>query len=341
MSDYITPGFQDMELSTQILIKEAVARGARVTVLDRADNFILLERGELREFVKQATRTSADTYAAVLVMENKQVAKFAMAAAGVRVPGGSLAAKREEALAAAAGFAGKAIVIKPRSTNFGDGVAILPAKRGGGEAEAAIDAAFALDSAVIVEEFIPGREYRFLVIGGETRAVLHRMPANVPGDGASSIRDLVEKKNMHPYRGEGYRSPLEKIALGEEELGCLSAQGLNPESVLADGSRAYLRRNSNISTGGDSIDFSDAMPEAYKRIAEKAAAACGARISGVDMIIDDLDEDPTAGGYAIIELNYNPALHIHDFPAEGKNRHVEGYVLDLLGLTADEKGGKK
>ena len=82
------------------------------------------------------------------------------------------------------------------------------------------------------------------------------------------------------------------------------------------------------------------MPEAYKRVAERAAAACGATISGVDMIVPDLG-DAEAGDYTVIELNYNPALHIHDFPAEGENRRVERFVLDLLGIMADDEGGER
>jgi glutamate--cysteine ligase len=341
MKEFITPGYEDMELSTQLLIKEALARGIGVKVLDRSDNFILLESSARREYVKQATRTSADNYASVLVMENKQVAKYALSTAGVRVPSGCLATNRGEAVSAAARFSGSPIVIKPRSTNFGDGVALLPAGWKEGDAAAAIEAAFAHDGAVIVEEFIPGREFRFLVIGGKTRAVLHRMPANVVGDGASSIRTLVEAKNRHPYRGEGYRCPLEIIVLGDTELECLSAQGLRPDSIPPAGSRAFLRRNSNISTGGDSIDYSDAMPEFYKRIAERAAAACGAAISGVDMIIRDMEAEPGVDGYAVIELNFNPALHIHDFPAEGENRHVEAFVLDLLGMKTEGASNEK
>ena len=333
--DYVTQGYEDMELSTQLLVKEALARGARVEILDRSDNFILVEKGGRRELVKQATRTNADGYASALAMENKEVAKRLLSAAGVRVPRGFLALDRARAAAFAASFAGASLVVKPRSTNFGEGVAILGPGRMDAETEAAVDAAFALDTGVIVEEFVPGDEFRFLVIGGRTRAVLHRAPANVRGDGASTIRALVELKNAHPYRGEGYHSPLEKIRLGETELAFLAAAGLGPDSVPEAGRRVYLRKNSNISTGGDSIDYTDAMGDSYKRVAERATAACGAAISGVDMIVPDPKDESEGAGYAVIELNYNPALHIHDFPAEGLNRRVERFVLDLIGIVGD------
>jgi glutamate--cysteine ligase len=336
--EFVTEGYEDLELSTQVLIKEALARGVRVEVLDRGDNFLLLERDGRREYVKQATRTSADDYASILVMENKAVAKRAMADAGVAVPEGRLAEDRASALEAAALFAGRALVVKPRSTNFGVGVAILGPGRARADEEAAVDAAFAHDSALIIEENVPGEEYRFLVIGGAVRAVLNRVPANVVGDGASSVHELVEAKNAHPYRGEGYHSPLERITLGEVELSLLAEAGLGPGSIPAAGRRVFLRKNSNISTGGDSVDFTDRMPEVYKRAAERAAAACGARISGVDMIVPDPGDASAGARYSVIELNYNPALHIHDFPAEGEDRRVEGHVLDLIGFGARGTG---
>ena len=77
------------------------------------------------------------------------------------------------------------------------------------------------------------------------------------------------------------------------------------------------------------------MGDAYKLIAERATAACGAAISGVDMIVPDPKDESEGAGYAVIELNYNPALHIHDFPAEGLNRRVERFVLDLIGIVGD------
>jgi D-alanine-D-alanine ligase-like ATP-grasp enzyme len=160
------------------------------------------------------------------------------------------------------------------------------------------------------------------------------VPANVAGDGESTIRELVETKNRHPYRGEHYEKPLEKIRLGEVELGFLADRGLAPASVPWRGEIVYLRKNSNISTGGDSVDFTDSMPERYKLVAERAAAAVGAKICGADLIVPDFEDRSPDSPYTVLELNYNPALHIHDYPAIGENRRVERHVLDLIGIVA-------
>ncbi len=323
---------ETLELSTQVLIAEARHRGVEVEILDADDNFIALRRDGRTEYVKQATRTSADTYISALLMENKEVTKKVLRAAGLRVPAGgkyrSLAAALEDYPA----YQGRKIVVKPNSTNFGEGVAILETGAELADYRAALEAAFVLDASVLVEEFVEGREFRFLVIGGQTRAVLHRIPANVRGDGRLTIRELVEEKNRHPHRGEGYRKPLERIRLEAVELAFLAGQGLAPESVPVAGTVVFLRKNSNISTGGDSIDFTDTMPPVYRRWAEQATAAVGAAICGLDMIIPDFAAEGADATYNILELNFNPALHIHDFPADGKNRHVERHVLDLLGF---------
>lgn len=331
--EWNVPGYEDLELSTQMLVREATRRGHRVDVLDRRANFVrIVGKGKV-EYVRQATRTSADSYIAPLIMENKKVTKLLLDEAGIRVPKG-------RDYASPADFAADwehwknsgSIVIKPNTTNFGIAVVILASPFSREDFLKAGEAAFAEDDSVLVEEYIPGKEYRFLVIDGITRAVLHRVPANVTGDGVSTIEKLMEKKNGDPRRGEGYKSPLEKLRKDDEEERFLRAQNFGFSSVPESGKTVYLRKNSNISTGGDSIDFTDDVHPLYKDIASSAAAAVGAKVCGVDMMVADVREEPSGTNYGIIELNFNPALHIHDFPHEGKNRAVENYVLDMLEL---------
>ena len=86
-----------------------------------------------------------------------------------------------------------------------------------------------------------------------------------------------------------------------------------------------------ISTGGDSIDVTDQVPEVFKKVAVEASQAVGAKICGVDMMIQDLEDEHFS--YAIIELNLNPAIHIHCYPYIGKERNVGYRILKLLELA--------
>lgn len=325
-----TPGYEDLELSTQILIKEALKRNIEVEVLDRSQNFIGLTKNGKTEFIKQATRTSNDTYIAALVMENKQVTKRILEKKGIRIPKGQLYYNKRDAIAGVSKINHQDIVVKPNNTNFGIGISILQKQQTKVEYEKAIINAFEYDSSILLEKFIPGKEYRFLIIENEVVAILHRVAANIKGDGIHSIKQLVALKNQNPIRGKGYIRPLEKILLGDVETKFLALQGLNERSILKAGEIVFLRKNSNISTGGDSIDFTDDIIDAYKKIAVEAAQAVGAKICGADIVIQDIHQPPTENNYAVIELNFNPALHIHNYPYQGKNRQVEKKILNLL-----------
>lgn len=330
--------YAGMELSTQLLIEEALKRGIRVDILDAADNFIRLQNGGQIEYVKQATRTSLDSYIAPLIMENKEVTKIILREHGINVPAGGTAHSVAEALALHPGFTAPGIVVKPKSTNFGKGITILKGPFTADDYRNAVERAFEYDGAILIEAFIPGREYRFLVIGDQVVAVLHRVPANVTGDGIHTIAELVVLKNQDPLRGKGYVTPLERINLGTVEAAYLQLQGRNFQDIPGSGETVYLRENSNISTGGDSIDSTDTILDGYKTIAVNAARAVGAKICGADIMIRDVTAEPAPQNYCVIELNFNPALHIHNFPYRGKNRGVEKKVLDLLGFHFQDEG---
>ena len=331
-NDYQLPGYEDMELSTQIVIREALARGHEVDILDRAENFIRVRSGDKAEFIKQASKCACDSYMTFLIMENKAVTKIVLDEAGIRVPKGGQYNDPEAAFTALREMGFKRNAIKPTSTNFGIGISFVDAKDDDATVKAAIAEAFAHDASILIEEFMYGTEYRFITIGDQTIGVTLRIPANVMGDGVHSIRELVDQKNQDPRRGTGHRMPLEIIRLDDIELAVLKQQHLSPDSIPDANQQVFVRHNSNMSTGGDTIDFTDEMHATYKTLAVEAAHAAGASICGVDLMIDDHTVPPTKDNYGIVELNFNPILLIHDFPYKGKNRKSGAALLDFLGF---------
>jgi glutamate--cysteine ligase len=329
--NYNFNGLEDMELSTQLLLREAVKRGVAFEILDRKENFVRLSRNGNIQYVKQATKTSLDNYASILAMENKLVTKKILDEAGIRIPKGLEYSDAEKARADFSFFKGKAVVIKPNQTNFGLGITILKENLNETVFNRAVDIAFEHDTTILIEEFIEGKEFRVFVIGDEVAGILYRVPANVTGNGKSTIQELVQQKNQDPLRGKGYRTPLEKIQLGESEAIFLASQQKVFDDVPSAGEIVFLRENSNISTGGDSIDFTDDIPESYKQIAIKAAKTLQVQVTGLDMIIRDYTVEANADNYAIIELNFNPAIHIHCHPYKGKNRKLNARLMDALG----------
>lgn len=329
---YALKGYENMELSTQMILFDAIQMGLHVEILDEEDQFLKLWHGDHVEYIKNGNMTSKDNYIIPLAMANKVVTKKILDQAGFPVPAGAEFSHKEEALRYYGQVASSAIVVKPKSTNFGLGISIFQEPASLADYEKALDIAFSEDSHVLVEEFIPGTEYRFFVLDGKCEAVLLRVAANVVGDGTSTIRQLVDQKNQDPLRGRDHRSPLEIINLGEIELLMLAQQGYSPETVLPEGMQAFLRGNSNISTGGDSIDMTDQMDESYKQLAADMATAMGAWACGVDLIIPDMTqpatkEDPNC---TCIELNFNPAMYLHTYTYAGPGQSITPKILRKL-----------
>lgn len=322
-------GYEDLELSTQLLIREAVKYGIDVNIIDYHDNFIKLTGNGRVELVKQATKTSLDGYVNIMAMENKVVTKTILREHNIVVPDGQEFVNIEDACFYASMFEG-GFVIKPKSTNFGIGISIFKDGANEEEIRSAVEFAFKYDNTILIEKFIPGDEYRFLVIDGKVSGVLNRVPANVIGDGSSTIEELVEIKNKNPLRGTNYSKPLEKIEIDEVAEIFLHQQGYNKQSILKDGEKVFLRENSNISTGGDSIDITDEVHNHFNELAIAATKAFDVVFCGVDIMIEDI-KNPNSN-YGIIEVNFNPAMHIHSFPYMGKERNIAKEILQALKL---------
>ena len=328
---YSLSAFANMELSTQAVIEDAIKNGIKVDVIDENDQFIRLENKDHIEYVKNGNMTSKDSYISPLIMENKVVTKKVLAEKAFRVPKGYEVSSLDEAIQKFNYIKNKPIVIKPKSTNFGLGITIF--KNGTSSLEnysKAVEFALKEDKDILIEEFIEGTEYRFFVIEGKTEAVLLRVPANVVGDGKHTIRELVEIKNSNPLRGDAKKTPLKKIELGEIEKLQLAEQGLNFDSILSENEIAYLRENSNISTGGDSVDKTDAVHESYKKLAVEITDAMMAKVCGVDLIIPDITEEINGENYGVIEANFNPMMMMHIYPHSGKSRRLSLNVLKML-----------
>lgn len=330
---YALSAFDNMELSTQALLFDAIQKGLKIEILDERDQFLSLQFGDHLEYVKNGNMTSHDSYISPLIMENKVVTKKVLAKAGFNVPQSIEFTDVKSAVENFPLFENRAVVIKPKSTNFGLGISIF--QQGVTDRDdfaKAVEIAFREDKEIMVEDYLLGTEYRFFVLGDQTLAVLLRVPANVIGDGVHTVAELVAAKNDHPLRGDGSRTPLKKIALGDIEQLQLKEQGLTVDSIPAKDQLVQLRANSNISTGGDSIDMTDEMHASYKEIAVGISKAMGAAVCGVDLIIPDLKKtaESSLRSWGVIEANFNPMMMMHIFPFSGQSRRLTTNVIKML-----------
>lgn len=324
---YNLHGFENYEISTQHVLKHAMKAGIEIEELDPSENLIKLTYNGHSELVKNANMTAFDTQISYFVMENKVATKKILAEQGIQVPAGESFTSFEAAAQYYPLIQFEQFVVKPKNTNYGIGISIFKAHPSRENYEEALEIAFAEDETILIEAFVKGTELRFYVQNGEVHAICERQPAQVKGDGQSSVAELIDRVNEDPLRGDNHRSPLVNIGKGRLEQLQLNGQNLTLESIPDQGQVVYLRENSNISTGGIAIDRTDEVHHDYKDLAIRSAEALAANFCGVDLIIKDfLQPIQSTDDYAAIEANFNPAMMIHLFPGIGKPR--------LLGIPA-------
>ncbi|MGD0374912.1 MAG: cyanophycin synthetase [Streptosporangiaceae bacterium] len=318
----------------------AAARGRGIPVR-RIGNLSMLRLGYgcYRRLVCAAL-TEQTSAVGVDIASDKVLTKQLLASAGIPVPDGVVASSPADA-ADAVEFLGGRVVIKPRSGNHGGGVTVsVTTARQAADAYAQASSAGA---GVIVETYIPGNDYRVLVVDGRVVAAAELRPAAVTGDGTQHIGQLVALANADPRRGHGHARELTRITLDAAAISHLAGQGLDEGSVPASGEVVTLRKNANLSTGGTSRDVTDLVHHEVAEMCCRAAAAAGLDICGIDVRLADISapiHDPDgqhgqhehgrSGPGAVIELNACPGLRMHLSPTEGTARDVAGAVIDRL-----------
>lgn len=307
--------------STNAIVTAAVARGIPFRRLTDG-SMVQLGWGsrQRRILAAETDRTGA---VAESVAQDKQLTRMLLGAAGIPVPSGRPVQDAEDAWAAACEM-DCPVVVKPQDGNQGRGVAVNLGSRE--QIRLAYARAAEISGDVLVERYIPGQDYRMLVIGNKLVAAARREPPQVMGDGIQTVFQLVEQVNSDPRRGEGHSNSLTRITFDETALAHLATQGLVAESVPSAGQRVFLRNNANLSTGGTAIDVTD---EVHPELAERVVAAAkmiGLDICGVDIVCQNVSR-PLEGQGAVIEINAAPGLRMHLQPSFGLGRNVGEAII--------------
>ena len=294
-------------------------------------SMLRLGYGCYRRLLSAAT-TEQTSALGVDIAGDKVLAKQFMARAGIPVPAGIVARSTHDAVAALDQLGGP-IVIKPRNGNHGKCVTVGIRTQAQAEQAYRRAAAGSGSCEVIVESYIPGNDYRVLVVDGRVIAAAQLLPPSVTGDGRSSISELIDAVNADPRRGHGHSRVLTKILVDDVTVAHLAATGLDPGSVPAAGQQVSLRKNGNLSTGGTSKDVTGLVHDDVAELCRRSAMAAGLDVCGIDIRLPDIGAPLLSGEgqpIAVIEINACPGLRMHLAPAEGSPRDVAEPIIDRL-----------
>jgi len=317
--------------STGSIVQAAVARNIPFRRMTEG-SMVMFGWGSRQRRI-QAAEIDATGAIAESIAQDKELTKKLLDAAGVPVPQGRGVVDPDDAWAAALEI-GLPVVIKPKDGNQGKGVTVNVTTRE--QLDAGFKAANEFRNDILVERYLPGHDYRLLVVGDKMVAAARREPPQVIGDGKHTVRELVDAVNRDPRRGDGHATSLTKIRFDDIALGTLVQQGMNADSVPSLGQRVVLRNNANLSTGGTATDVTD---DVHPEVAERAIAAAhmiGLDICGVDLVADSILKpiEDVSGG--IVEVNAAPGLRMHLAPSFGKPRAIGEAIIDTLFKDGDD-----
>ncbi|MGP1629591.1 MAG: cyanophycin synthetase family protein, partial [Giesbergeria sp.] len=195
--------------STGSIVEAAAARGIPWRRLT-AGSLVQFGWGSRQRRI-QAAEVDVTSAVAESIAQDKDLTKRLLHAAGVPVPMGRPTATTDDAWAVALDV-GLPVVVKPQDGNQGKGVTVNITER------AQLDEAFRVAAdygEVMVERFLPGHDFRLLVVGNQLVAAARREPPQVLGDDIHTVRELVDLVNLDPRRGVGHATPLTKIRLDD------------------------------------------------------------------------------------------------------------------------------
>lgn len=298
-------------MSMRYLRKILKERGWKAEKLCReGQNNLVLTRPDGKVFkIASSTPPTTSVYALRLA-DDKLMSYELLKELGVPQPE-TVVARTAEDCAEMLGRYGE-IVIKPVDGAHGQGVTtgIREVAEVAEAIRRALEASPVLKIAIAQPQLPAGAlERRVICIGYKFVTAIARIPAQVTGDGAHSLGELIEIENATrrsaPYQGE--------LSWIDAEMAA-NFLGERIREVPARGERVRVVGTCNLGQGGTVEDCSETFGAEERALAERIAQAAELPVVGIDFYDD-----------SVIELNACPSLYYPTGDAT-ETKAVEAYV---------------
>ena len=323
----------NLNITNRLLSQEAQKRGWNLEVFRSTHDSIqavIHAVKDKKEFMYASSLTALTTPCGYFIAADKYLTYELLKSAGISLPDFVMIPDDSNDFGEAEALLKKhkLVIVKPTCTDHGDGITMNIINKKQLKEAISFARKVAIEKnkkpAVLVQEQVEGKEYRFLVVDGKCIAVANRRPAFVVGDGKKTVQELIKIKNQDPLRGDGHDKPLTKISIDE----VAQINGTNFLKLIPQPNQEVeVLKTSNLSRGGEAVNCTNIASIKLKRLAEKAAARCQLGIAGVDIITTDIHGK---GKNYIIEINSIPGIRMHMYPSIGKPIDVAKHIINAL-----------
>lgn len=313
-----------LDQSVRAMVQEAEKRDIPWFRMSGNSRDIQLGQGYLQERMHE-TLSSNENQLAVAYSRDKVATNNLLLPIGIPVGRYAPANNVEDAVKASKQI-GFPVVLKP---NFGGrGVDVIVGLNNAEAVKNIAEKLFTRNSHLIVQSVLPGEDYRVLLVKGKMVAAARREPASVIGNGKHTIKELIDEANLDERRGSGFLKLMNFIVIDDELQRLLFQQKYTLSSIPENGVKVKLRLTANIAKGGTAVDVTDIIHKDNIRICERAAAALGLNVAGVDLIVPDITRSWKEVGGGICEINACPGMRPHWI--SNPKRDVVGPIFDTV-----------
>jgi D-alanine-D-alanine ligase-like ATP-grasp enzyme len=197
----------------------------------------------------------------------------------------------------------------------------------------------------VVEQYLLGKNYRVVVVKGESgkgesrkgegrkgklMSVIERFSPYVQGDGKQTIDQLIDEEN-EVRKSMGLFPVIHPLSKGSVTQKFLAKQSYSLTTVPKAGEIVTLFYRISLAPGGVvSIIDQQTIPQINKDLFTDVLAMFDANILGIDVIMaQGIDVPYDQQDCILLEVNSRPYLKMHDYPRFGQKEDLSGYFTHL------------
>ena len=326
----------DIQLRSSCFVEELRKRGATVWALrgpfGYTNHFLAEINGKVVRFESLPTADFASACNTCLV-DDKAKTKLCLQEGNFPVAEGKSFWfwQKKRAIEFGIQELGFPLVVKPRGGSIARHV--TTSIRNKEALRKAIDKAVAYSPAFIIERFIANSfVYRATVVDFDYVACVKQVPANVVGDGISTIRVLIDRKNNELGRGESHQKEYTLYTIIENETTAklLSEKGYTIQSVPQKGEIVFLQYDPFLKLGGDLVEVTAEVHLDNLALFKQVARYFDIRVVGIDFLAHNISRSWQEQQCAILELNSATCIELHHFPYSGQPQNVAAALVKLF-----------
>jgi cyanophycin synthetase len=201
------------------------------------------------------------------------------------------------------------------------------------QAEQALEEVLKVAPVCIVEPYFPAKDYRITVLNNQVIGLAQRIPSTITGDGKHTIKELIGLENLRrlKLKQKTGKRLLNRMLIWKRIKWYINQQSLKLSDVPEKKQKITVYPIPNFSTGGSVKTIAlDQIHPSYLDLAVKAAQAVKLTIAGIDFLIKDLKQPANQKNCAIIEVNSDPGLRLHEWPNQGQPQNITEKILKFI-----------